>query len=891
MRFIHLRLKGYVRIFNGMGLDEINIDFIKCKNRIVRINGKNGTGKSTIDDALSFFPEAPSEIRDNIPGEKYVSAYIENDLYEACFTYPITNGGKRGQTKASFKKNGFELNPNGNITSYKELIESEFNMDSNFISLSYLSSMNRGLADKTPAERKKCISSSLASLDTYNNINKVLTKRANVFKSHINTLSAKISSIGDLSSVEVQLKSIEDRIANLESVKYSIEKQISKQEANIELLDPGAKIQDTYNELVSDIKIINTNISTINSDIEKMMSEFPVLIDLDVLSSIKSLEENITANKTILLELEDKIGINTNEIESLKKEQEEYLSKKMSLESETNISMIRNSLKKYEELVSKQEKIFAKMNVINFHITEEEVIKVFEILERIHIAIDNLRANYFHDDIITVCNNWGYYSLSTLQAIMDQKAQKDETISDLKNAIQYYTDCKRKVDLLKNRPENCVDSNCFFIQESLKAVEEEPDANLKLLEDNLKNEELALIDIEKELEQMKSSITTKEQIENILNYINSNKIELSKFSTTEKLINLDIFLSCLGNGYQFDEIRESNVYIQYIGIIKNYETNVTTLQKLKKDYEKYSSKEEILSLLESNITRTNEKINSLLNDNEVLNNQIELKNKIISEANIRLSISNKLLELNMALETEKDKKNQLSDRFSNIKDSIKEIDNCMKNIVDLNGQLQNLLNELNPIKEERERIKYNLTLLQDYTFEYEEYKKKYDVITFLKDCSSPSKDSIQTIYMKIYMSKTINLTNDLLKLFFDGGIYLTEYRITENEFSIPCVIDGLPRDDISSGSNAQTSIMSMILSFVLMVQASEKYNVIRLDEIDGSLDTYNRPIFVNTLEKLMDLLNIEQVIVISHSTELDFVGVDNICLSGTDDINGNIIYP
>lgn len=891
MRFIHLRLKGYLRIYNGMkGLDEINIDFTKCKNKIVRLNGRNGSGKSTIEDALTFFPESPSEIVDNVPGEKYISAIMNNDIYEACFTYPITNGGKRGQTKASFKKNGIELNPNGNISSYKELLETEFNMDPNFVSLSYLSSMNRGFADKTPAERKRCISTSLSSLDTYNNMNKILTKRSSVFKSHINTLSAKISSIGDLETIDVQLKGIDDRIKQLENIRIGIEKQISKQEANIELLDPGAKIQDIYNDIVLNIKSINSNIESITSELQKLYDQFPILNDLDLLSSIKNTEEQITKNRTLIDELKNKISYNNSNIESLRKENDEYLSKKINLESETNIKMITESLKEYTELVNKQDEIFNMMNVIDFSITEEEVIKVLDILDKIKISIDNLRANYYHDDIVAVCNNWGYYTLSNLQLIIDQKTQKEESITDLKNGIQFYNDCKRKVDLLKNRPENCVDSKCFFIQESLKAKDEEPEKNLKLLEDSLKQEELNLLDIENELKNMKSSISTKEQIEIILNYINSNKVELSKFSTTSNLINIDRFLNCLGNGYQFDEIKDSSIYLKYTGLIKNYEINVKTLNQLKKDYDRLSSKEEVLELLIDNISKTNDKINTLIEDNRVLNNQISLKEDIIKDNNDRLDLINKVMGLQMRLDEEKRKKSELSLKFSEIKESIKEIDNCSQTIVNLNSQLQNLLNELNPIKEERERIKYNQSLLQDYTHEYNEYNKKYEVINFLKDCCSPSKDSIQTIFMKIYMSKTISLTNELLKLFFDGGIYITNYNISDGEFSIPCVIDGLPRNDISSGSNAQTSIMSMIISFVLMIQASEKYNIIRLDEIDGSLDIYNRPIFVDTLNKLIDALDIEQVIIISHSTELDSLGVDNICLSGTDDINGNIIY-
>ena len=47
MRLLRLRLENYIGIYNGMGLDHIEIDFSKCLHKVLIIKGDNGTGKST----------------------------------------------------------------------------------------------------------------------------------------------------------------------------------------------------------------------------------------------------------------------------------------------------------------------------------------------------------------------------------------------------------------------------------------------------------------------------------------------------------------------------------------------------------------------------------------------------------------------------------------------------------------------------------------------------------------------------------------------------------------------------------------------------------------------------------------------------------------------------
>ena len=93
-------------------------------------------------------------------------------------------------------------------------------------------------------------------------------------------------------------------------------------------------------------------------------------------------------------------------------------------------------------------------------------------------------------------------------------------------------------------------------------------------------------------------------------------------------------------------------------------------------------------------------------------------------------------------------------------------------------------------------------------------------------------------------------------------------------------------------STSQKCMISMILSFVILKQSSDRYSILKIDEIDGGLDTRNRLQFSIVLDRLKTILNTEQLISISHNNEIDLSNSDIILLkySGQDVIDGNIIY-
>ena len=195
MKITYFRIKGYINILNGMGLDELVLPFLDFKNRIILVSGENGTGKSTIIRALTPNPDSSDSFRTDVfidqfgnrqiieyPGEKEIH-YLDYDEFNNPIVYKILiqslvdESRTRRTTKAFIKKNNEELNPNGNITSFKEIRDDLLGIDPIYLDLSFVSSESRGIVDMIPSERRKYMANYIGSLDTYNNITQQIDKK------------------------------------------------------------------------------------------------------------------------------------------------------------------------------------------------------------------------------------------------------------------------------------------------------------------------------------------------------------------------------------------------------------------------------------------------------------------------------------------------------------------------------------------------------------------------------------------------------------------------------------------------------------------------------------------------------------------------------------------
>ena len=152
MKFASLYLQNYIGIYNGMGLSEIFIDFTKSNHRTIVIRGDNGSGKSTIMKSLSLFPDGNEQFIPNLPAKKEIILIDGAISYTLTFIHGVKNNGQREVTKAYIGKNiagvFSQLNENGNVSSFKDILNEELGLDPNFEALSQLSTEDRCIADK-----------------------------------------------------------------------------------------------------------------------------------------------------------------------------------------------------------------------------------------------------------------------------------------------------------------------------------------------------------------------------------------------------------------------------------------------------------------------------------------------------------------------------------------------------------------------------------------------------------------------------------------------------------------------------------------------------------------------------------------------------------------------
>lgn len=899
MKCLWIKLTNYVGIKNGMDLDEIEIDFTKGKNKMVVILGDNGSGKSSLFNAINMLPDSYSDI---VPGKAGSKEGIWKDgdiIYKVKIIYsmignPINN---KRETKAYIKKTSFgqeqEMNPNGNVTSYKDYIFNEFSLDANFAALSQLSSEKRGIVDKSPAERKRYISSILSTLEVYNNIHKTITKRSSTFKGIMNSITSKLDSIGDIERLKMSINATEARINKLESDKHNAESSLSEYNATIKLLDPNGSIQMQYSNIAEAVGVLDSQ-NAINEDKIKSLLKALKLNESD------DIEAKYNDLKKLISDTENGIYITESSISKdlISREEEaqsiQLKSDKLSMINTDNIGNIDKMIKESEDKINEYKNIYCKLNLSEDSLlTKDEYITGLNTLKTIKDSIDSFKSSA------------GYFTLSeSLQWYIDKRYPDtsciEDTIDFLENRIkeleqkyQEFIIIQNTASKLSQRPGKCKIDECPFIKDAIEASLLDPNKNLIDIQSELNDCNETLRSNKEELNRLRSIIESINFIRSIERFILNYGGILKKLPNGYKFTNRDELVQRISNGDSFKEVDELYQYIQYANVIELYQNEMSVLKELKSKRTSLQNKNAIINELVEDLNRLNRKLDEL--NSRIYDSQkslVENKRNLITYKDL-LSKYDLLMEyLHTRYNIRQSRSNYITE-FEKIKSNIQKIKESVNFLSSLNSDIAKIDAELKPLKNDLDKFKYNMQMYIEYTKELDTYKVKYDKIETIKRYSSPSQEGIQLLFIEMYMGQTIQLANQMLSQLFDGNLSLYQYIINENEFRIPCIGENLPVDDISSLSTSQKCMVSMIISFALLKQASPKYNITKLDEIDGGLDTYNRRNFIPTLEYMNDMMDVEQSIIISHNSEIDYSKCDIIILkhNGIDIPSyGNVIF-
>lgn len=891
MRYTYACFKGYIGFYNGLGLDKVEINFNLCKSRIIAISGINGSGKSTLLNALNIFPDPSSSFVPNMDGEKILTLVDKGDTYNIRISSPSDLKGGRKQTKAFISKNGLELNTNGNISSYKEIIFSEFELDSNFISLSKLSGDDRGLGDKTPAERKKFASSIIDNLETYNTIYKTLNKKSLIFKATLNNLHTKIQNIGMKDKLELTLKSLREQEQSISQRIMGLNNEIVSIEAKTSI-DP---------EEAEHIQKMQTEFESINDQIQRIQSQINLLIHKTRIKE-SEIEERFQSDNTLLNSYNSKI----DETRAIWKDKSQRIVQVAETISTMQAEVESQSLNLNTELETQYNKsnnhigaIHSMLKGLKLKPNIEDIAPLSSLL--LYYERFTRQINLFFDGLDQrqldyIVNHYDPNKISQLQLkLIDTINLFDNS----KVAISSFRDKLSKIEILSERPKKCNINDCPFIAEALEikasfSKELDLEAELsKLLDDQLSLSE-RVTEINAEIEYYQLCVSKRTEYDAIINGILEMKVFLEKFGDT-LLSNLNSFNKALSNMNSFNDQKDPKRLRDGLNLLKELDTELKLNQSLEIELKAYKEKVQLIDSTKSMISKMTEEKDLLTAEVAQLKSDMDKYTSLLESLRSNLELESQYISLYHEITNLKQKKDLIQSELRKIEEKSSKALESVSKIQGLRSSIDQLMREAEPITSDIQRLTGQLTLLDSYYEEYNLYKSKYDMIEVLKKYSSPTNGGIQTIFMQLYMNDTLKLSNQVLGMIFGGQYQLLDFIINENEFRIPFIGSGLPVDDISSGSTSQICIMGMVINLVLLYQASTKFNIARLDEIDGGLDHRNRSEFVNVLYNAMPILGIEQLFIISHSIEADTSAIDVIKLKSYPDFedsiqNGNIIY-
>ena len=388
MRITRLILVNFVNIYTGMKLKKLDLDLTKSLNRIILLIGKNGSGKTSILSNLHPFAyPGTMDVRNSTDmilkdhdGYKELHLLDEGSLYIIKHFYTRTKDSRN--VKSFISKNGVEMNPNGNVTSFKEIVKLELGLEQDFLKLLRLGSNVTSFLGSKSTERKKFASSLLEDVDVFSGFYRKVSDDSRLLKNMIKTSSEKLRRLGidDEKSTAQHLTRMTKNLSALSDKKHGISMQMGKVKGSMESL-----YSNSLSELKMEISNLQMNINTVEKD-KKYLEKQLESIDIDPNKNqekerqklLKELNELETQEAIIVSEL----TLYLNELDNLYNQKETKEENLKYIDSESHIIKLREMEQVIQEEIIELKKDLGNFD-INSAISKEEALTILNSLKDI----------------------------------------------------------------------------------------------------------------------------------------------------------------------------------------------------------------------------------------------------------------------------------------------------------------------------------------------------------------------------------------------------------------------------------------------------------------------------------------------------------------------------
>ena len=871
MRLRRLYLKGYANILNAMDRMEIDIDFTLCRHNVVVIRSENGSGKSSIINELHPFFSSPQVWLEDTE----VVKLIEFSLNDNTVLSIVYHGWKAKETRPKPSRcyikrvypdgKAIELNPNGNMSSGKDTICSLLDISDDYMALSSISANSRGIGAMKPGERKRFMALIVSAIAPYAKMYKLLATKGSTLKSMITALNAKLVQLGNIEVIQANLTKGSHELRVLEAKKEELLKRQSDIKARMAVLSKDGNPSKVYIEL-------NQSAKSIGETVQGMPEEVRNYTDND----LREAEKELIKVQTRLEGLDSQLKDATTREAQIRDALETDTIKLKGLSDQGILDDTKQRLEKAKKALAFYVDSFEKLGFHAYNdVTELEYSLAIDAIERFNSTIDLLGTQFSQPQVERACSFLNSDPpIVDYQTLIDSLEHKlNETRESIANQLELIS---RSEDYSRI-PSDCNHlHDCPFITAIVQAKRSAlSDSQYKALQDAKDSLVSSIEEAKGLLQEQEAMLSCIYQVRELVRSMESMSRLLLKFPRTERVRGIRYTLDCISRLSRLDiDISTYREYTNYVTLIASTRADIKSLEEKLKLLT--NSNRESWTLQVSIETKSAELQRTIDSKSGLLAEFKSLKNE-----GLRLE---RLVEYLQTLKAEKARYEGFSSELAELHKRIADMKTVVDEYQGLESNLTNATIEYNDLtmvsipslQNQIEQAKYQMVLFEQYRKDYAEYSQLYDRLEMVRQYTGIN--GIQAEIMAYTMNQILSMVNQLSAMVFGGRFSLDKFEITADDFLISFydAETGQVRPDISMMSASQLGQLSMIISFVLLHNASEKFNIIRLDEVDNNLDNDNRLRFFGLVDMIMRILNFDQAVVISHNVELDLSTCDLI---------------
>ena len=892
MKITYLKMENLKNILAGMGKSKVEIDFSKGKNDKILLLGGNGSGKSIILSSATPY-RGTNDNRSVDPvegktGKKVIHFDHNGHKYEIEHFYGKNN-------KSYIKKDGRELNENGNIRSFNTVMEEELEISPDYFAIGRLGDNVKNFINYPTAERKKYINKFIPNIDDYLIAYKNSSEKVTLYNKRLKSLNVQLEKYNTLDELLEVKKELEDE-------KETLGKEISKMEIQLEsILNEIGKLsqdlmdKDNYStEIIFNkhpqfkemagqylpgvINTIEKEALVIQDDLDGTYLKYPKLKGKTLEDCKEKLNELSNKKKLLDVELENiefKVNHYKSQVNDSNSKMAEIKAKLNSFEN-MDVDQITEMKTELEGRYNDRRNLISHIKSDEFPITLEEARLLkddIKLLKR-----ESGRVSESRGDLDEKLFDKYKFDIDTLIGLYntecDKKDKLEQNIAKLDKEMKQIYKESGLVKILEVSEHHDHAKECPFVPMAM-GVQDRVDG-IDGMEEEMKSLHTQLNEI---------MIPRIEVIRNHIKYVKEFKEVIVNSIYNERFEKLGIDKDDYMNTLLVTDSSKFDNKFAIVDEVIGYYTDLEEIKTLQTKLESIESKLELNRKIESDKVSLNEeffayekiRVDSL----SVLTEEINPEKERI-EKDIKINTaSTRIYEV---LEAKLTKLNNIMDVVNELKelsDEMKVIDGKMLELRDQKNQyivdIDNKNAALNHLIGKLDKANREYYLVESINKELSDISSIYDKLLAVNTSLDPKK-GIPLIFINNYLTDIAERANDLLDMAYKGDFFI-KFEVNEKEFKIIVVKgDGTELEDISLASQGETAMTNTSLSLSMLANITKGYNIMYFDEVDGTLDNENRRNFLSVLDRQIKTLGSEQTFIISHNNEFYSADVDLILL-------------